>query len=303
LGTGRATPPGTLTNADLAARLDTTDEWIVERTGIRSRQVGGTTSSLAAEAAAAALTASGVVGSDLGAIVVATCTPDRLFPSVASTVAGEVGADCTTFDVNGACAGFVHALVAALGWSLADGRPALIVGADTMTSVTDPKDRSTAVLFGDGAAALVACADPASPGGVLAVHGGTDASSGHILSGDHGGTLHMDGRAVFKAGVRAATSSVRVALEQCDLTPERLDLLVPHQANERITQAIASRLRLPASRVMSTLSHVGNTSAASIPQALAVAEAEGRLADGGLVALCGYGAGMTWATTVLRWAR
>ena len=303
LGTGRATPPGTLTNAELEARLDTTDTWIVERTGIRSRTVGGTTASLAADAGAQALSAAGLPATDLGAIVVATCTPDRVFPSVSSVVAGTLGATCATFDVNGACAGFIHGLVSALAWSAADGKPVLVAGADRMTSVIDPDDRSTAILFGDGAGAMVVAADAGSPGGILAIDGGTDATAADILCCEPGQTIHMEGRSVFKIAVRAAAESIDVALERASMTATEIDLLILHQANERITRAIANRLELSDDQVVSTLAHTGNASAATIPHATSVAVDDGRLTDGGTVVLCGFGAGMTWATALLRWAR
>jgi 3-oxoacyl-[acyl-carrier-protein] synthase-3 len=303
LGTGRATPPGTLTNAELEARLDTTDTWIVERTGIRSRTIGGTTASLAADAGGQALAAAGLTGAELGGIVVATCTPDRVFPSVSSSVAGLLDATCATFDVNGACAGYIHALTSGLAWSSADGRPVLIVGADRMTSVIDPDDRATAILFGDGAGATVVTHDSDSTGGIVAIDGGTDASAASILCCDPGQTIHMEGRSVFKIAVRAAAESIDVALARAGMTPDDLDLLVLHQANERITRAIAARLDLEDRQVVSTLAHTGNASAATIPHALSVADGDGRLPDGTNVVLCGFGAGMTWATALVRWAR
>jgi 3-oxoacyl-[acyl-carrier-protein] synthase-3 len=302
LGTGSALGPCTQTNEEVAERLDTTPEWIAERTGIEARRMGGTTSSLATEAAVAALEDAGVDGADVGVVVVATCTPDLVFPSVASAVAGGTGARGATFDVNGACAGFVHALASALAWSAIDGRPALVVGADTITEVTDPDNRATAVLFGDGAGALVVRADPTSPGGLLALEGATDPTARDILRCERGSTIEMDGRAVFEFAVEAGSGSITEVARRAAVDPADVDLVVPHQSNERIMEAVAERVGIAADRVVSTLRHTGNTSSGTIPHALATARADGRVAPGDLVVLCGYGAGMTRAAALLRWA-
>ena len=302
LGTGSALGPEVQANEEIAERLATTPEWIERRTGIEARRRGGTTSSLATEAAVAALEDAGIDGSDIGVVVVATCTPELVFPSVASAVAGGTGARGATFDVNGACAGFVHALASALGWSRMDGRPALVVGADTLTQVVDPDQRSTAVLFGDGAGALVVQADEASPGGLLALEGATDPTARDILRCDRGAHMHMDGPAVFDFAVEAGSQSVAEVVRRAGLAPDDVDLLVPHQSNERIMDAVAERVGLDPARVVSTLRRTGNTSSGTIPHALATSRAEGRVNEGDLVVLCGYGAGMTRAAALLRWA-
>lgn len=301
LGWGRAHPDSRLTNADLEARLDTTDEWIFERTGISSRWIGGTTAGLSTAAARIALTEAGIDPSELGAIVVATSTPDQRIPSTAALVARELGSSAGGFDVNGACAGYVYALGAAAGWVGLTGRPALVIGTDVMSRIIDPADRGTAILFGDGAGALVIAPAGATASAVLSLHSGTDGTTSEILECAADGFLRMEGRAVFKVAVRAAVESIHAALHQADLEPGDIDLFVPHQANERITSAIAQRLGLRDDQVVSTLGETGNTSAGSIPYSLSVAADAGRLERGKIVVLCGFGAGMTWSTAILRW--
>lgn len=305
LGCGRAHPDHQLTNADLEARLDTSDQWIRDRTGISSRWIGGTTTQLSTDAATIALAAAGVAASELGTIVLATSTPDRTIPSTAALVARDLGSHAGTFDVNGACAGFVYALGSAVGWVELTGKPALVIGADVMSRIVDPDDRGTAILFGDGAGALVIAprAESADHAGsaLLALHAGTDGATVEILECQTGGFLQMEGQAVFKIAVRAAVESITTALTAAGLTPADIGLFVPHQANDRITRSIAQRLGLSQEQVMSTLVDTGNSSAATIPYALSIAADEGRLPRGTIVVLCGFGAGMTWSTAVLRW--
>jgi 3-oxoacyl-[acyl-carrier-protein] synthase-3 len=278
--------------------MDTSDEWIVARTGIHSRRVGGTTTGLAAQAARTAIAQAGPDIEPIAAIVLATSTPDRVIPASAATVAGELGLTCGTFDVNGACAGFVYALIAATGFLGAGS--VLVIGADVMTRVVDPTDRGTAILFADGAGALVL-----APGGgadLLGWHAGTDPSTLDILKCELGDTITMQGQAVFKFAVRAAADSALQALASANVKPGDVDVLIPHQANQRITDALAHRLGLSDDRVVSTIANTGNSSAGTIPFALSVAAADGRLHDGSLVLLSGFGAGMTWASAVLRWS-
>lgn len=300
-GAGLALAPGILTNAQLEDRMDTTDEWIRERTGISERRVGGTTTSLATAACRAALRDAGDVP-EIASVVVATSTPDEAIPSVASQVAGELGATATSFDLNGACAGFVYALAASTPF-VTDGAAALVVGSDVMTRITDPDDRATAILFGDGAGALVIVGDPDTDGGLVGFDAGTQPATHDLLHCPLDGTISMQGQAVFRLAVRAAASSATAALDDAELRPEDIDLFVPHQANQRITDALAARLGLGDDRVVSTISTTGNSSAATIPHALAVAASEGRIPDGAIVLLSGFGAGMTWASAVLRWRR
>ena len=283
LGCGRAHPDGQLTNADLEERLDTTDQWIRERTGICSRWIGGSTTEWSTTAARIALAHADVTPAELGVIVVATSTPDQRLPSTAAMVARDLGSDAGGFDVNGACAGYVYALGAAAGWVELTGRPALVIGTDVMSRIIDPNDRNTAILFGDGAGALVIGPTGDTDSALLSLHSGTDGTTVDILRCEAEGFLTMQGPAVFKVAVRAAVESIKAALDQAGLDASEADLLVPHQANERITTAIAQRLELSADRVVSTLAETGNTSAGSIPYSLSVACDDGRLRRGQIV--------------------
>jgi 3-oxoacyl-[acyl-carrier-protein] synthase-3 len=299
-GTGGALPDGVLTNADLEARMDTSDDWIVARTGIHSRRVGGTTTELAAQAARVAMAHAGPDVEPIGTVILATSTPDRVIPATAAAVAGALGLTAGTLDVNGACAGFVYALAAATGFLATNTGSVLVIGADVMTRIVDPTDRGTAILFGDGAGALLL-----APGGgaeLLGWQAGTDPSTADILKSELGGTISMAGQAVFKVAVRAATDSALQALAAAGVKPGDIDLFVPHQANQRITDALAHRLGLGPDRVASTISETGNSSAATIPYALSVAARDGRLPNGALILLSGFGAGMTWASAVVRWS-
>jgi 3-oxoacyl-[acyl-carrier-protein] synthase-3 len=303
-GVGGAVPDGILTNADLESRMDTSDEWIRERTGIVERRVGGTTAGLAAEAGRIALAQAGAAGAPpVSMVLLATSTPDEVIPGSAAAVAGELGFTCGGADLNGACAGFVYGLVAAGGFLAPGGGSVLVAGSDVMTRITDPHDRGTAILFADGAGAVVLSPAPAgSDAGLLGWHAGTDPSTHDILRCGVGGTIEMAGQAVFKVAIRATTASVLAALEAAGVDASDVDLFVPHQANQRITDALAARLGLGPDRVVSTIDRTGNSSAGTIPFALSVAHDEGRLRDGAIVVLTGFGAGMTWATAVLRWS-
>jgi 3-oxoacyl-[acyl-carrier-protein] synthase-3 len=291
-----------VTNADLETRLDTSDQWIVERSGIRERRVGGTVSGLATQAGHKALERAGVSGSDIDLLVLATCTPDLIVPATSAAVHHALGLSGGAFDVNAACAGFVYALVAAHGAVQAGAaRRVLLVGADCLSLITDPDDRGTAVLFADGAAAVVLEASDADGDGLLSVDMGVDGRAHDLLTCPHGGTMHMEGKEVFRRAVRITVESASSALERAKLVPDDVALFVPHQANLRIIEAAASRLGLPMERVAVVLERTGNTSSASVPLALAAAADAGRLAPGDHVLLSGFGAGMTWASAVLRW--
>jgi 3-oxoacyl-[acyl-carrier-protein] synthase-3 len=301
-GMGTALPPTVLTNADLEHTLDTSDAWIRERTGIRERRVGGSTGELAIAAAQAALDDAGVESSSVDLLILATETPDALMPATSAAVAGALGISCGSFDLNAACAGFTYGLVLADQLVKGGLDRVLLIGADTMWSVTDHDDRSTAILFGDGAGALVLEATADESAGVLGWDAGTDGTQGHILACDLGGTIRMDGQAVFKKAVRVVVDSCRAALERAKLVGGDVDVFAPHQANLRIIDAAVSRLAIPADRSVVVLDRTGNTSAASIPLALHEARRDGRLQDGSIVLATGFGAGMTWASAVLRWA-
>jgi 3-oxoacyl-[acyl-carrier-protein] synthase-3 len=302
-GLGLAAPERVVTNADLEATLDTSDEWIRARSGIAERRWASgaeSTGSLAAEAARAALKAAGRDAGELGLVVLATCTPDQLMPFTAAAVCEAIGARAGSYDINGACAGFVDGLVAAAGLVASAPGPVLVIGAERMSTLVDPADRGTAVLFGDGAGAAVL--EP-GPGGLLGWDAGTDGSLQPILEIPTGARyLHMDGGEVFKRAVRLVCDSVERTLARAGIGPDQLDLLVLHQANVRIIDAVRNRLGLDPAKVVVDLDRWGNTSAASIPIALAEAADDGRLASGHHVLVSGFGAGMSWSTALLRWA-
>jgi 3-oxoacyl-[acyl-carrier-protein] synthase-3 len=302
-GLGTAIPERIITNADLEAYLDTSDEWIVERTGIRERRQAGpndTTASLAIAAGAAAIKDAGLVPDDIGLLIVATATPDQALPAVSAFVQDGLGLHCGAFDVSAACSGFAYGLVTASSL-LAGGtiKSALVIGAETLTRFIDPNDRSTRVLFGDGAGAVVV--QPAPDGmGLLGWDLGCDGSATHILQIPPGKKwVEMDGREVFRRAVRAVVDTSARTLERSGLTAADIDWFVPHQANQRIIDAACDRLHIPAERTIVNVDRFGNTSAASIPLALA----DTPVKDGDVVLLAGFGAGMTWASAAIRWQK
>ncbi|MBO0714914.1 MAG: ketoacyl-ACP synthase III [Acidimicrobiales bacterium] len=299
-GWGTALPPTIVTNADLEARLDTSDTWITERTGIRERRVGGSTGELAVLAGRAALDRAGLTGNDIDLLVLATTTPDQLVPATSADLQQQLGTRGGAFDLNAACAGFVYALVVANALLGTGTTRALVVASDTLSGITDQEDRSTAVLFGDGAGAVV-LEEVAGEGRLLSWDLGADGSALPLLYCDHGGFLKMEGQEVFRRAVRAMVDSARTALEGAKATVADVALWVPHQANLRMIEAANSRLGLPLERTSIVLDRTGNTSSASIPLALAEAADDGRIQPGDLVLLSGFGAGMTWASAVLRW--
>jgi 3-oxoacyl-[acyl-carrier-protein] synthase-3 len=298
-GWGAALPEKVLTNHDLEGWLDTSDEWIVERTGIRERRVGGVTSDLAVEAAQKALASSGRSVGDVDGLIVATTTPDQAVPATASTVQDVLGLTCGAFDVNAACSGFVYALVVAHGLLQVGHRCVLVVGADALSKIVDWEDRGTAILFGDAGGAVVLEADEGDH--VLAWDLSSDGAGRNLLYADIGGTMKMDGQEVFRRAVRIVVSSAEATLERAGHTMADVALMIPHQANQRIMDAAARRLGIADDKVVTTLDRTGNTSAASIPFALAEAAEAGRLQPGDLVLLVGFGAGMTGASALLRW--
>ncbi len=301
-GWGEALPERIVTNDEFAARLDTSDEWIVARTGIHERRMGGTTSKLAVEAGSAALDRAGLVGADVDLVILATTTPDQAIPATSAAVHDALGCRGGAFDLNAACAGFVYALVTADALLRAGHRRALVIGSETLSRVTDQDDRSTAVLFGDGAAAIVVEAG-ATDDLILAYDLGVDGSATSLLYAEHGGHIHMEGREVFRRAVRTEITSIERVLADAGIGPDDVDLFVPHQANVRIIEAVNERLGLSMDKTAIVLDRTGNTSAASIPLALAEAADAGRLNDGDTVLLSGFGAGMTWASAVVRWGR
>ncbi|MGH9086791.1 MAG: beta-ketoacyl-ACP synthase III [Acidimicrobiales bacterium] len=300
-GWGAALPDHVLTNADLERRLDTSDAWIVERTGIHERRVGGSTVALATDAAGRALERARLAPDDIDLLMVSTNTPDQPVPASSARVQAALGLRCGVFDLNSGCSGFVYGLVAADGMVARGLRRVLVVASDTVSRIVDPQDRSTAILFGDAAGAVVLEAVP-GPSAVAGYDLGADGRLGDLIQQDHGGTVAMDGHEVFRRAVRATVGSAQRALDRASVTTDGVALFVPHQANLRIIDAVAGRLGIEPGRTMVVLDRTGNTSSASIPLALAEAADAGRLHPGDLVLLSGFGAGMTWASAVLRWA-
>ena len=311
VGTGSCLPERIVTNAELATRMDTSDEWIRTRTGIRQRHIAEPTqasSDLALPASRAALAAAGVAPADVDLIIVATSTPDYVFPSTACLLQAKLGIKgCAAFDLQAVCSGFVYAL------SVADKlirsgqhRCALVVGAEVFSRILDWEDRGTAVLFGDGAGAVVLRAD--SRPGVMASalhadgsYAGILAVPGNVCGGKITGSpfLRMDGQAVFKFAVKVLDEVARETLAQCDLTVQDIDWLIPHQANVRILEATAKKLGVDASKLIITVDRHGNTSAASIPLALDVAVRDGRIKPGQRILLEGVGGGFTWGAVLV----
>ena len=300
-GYGTALPERVITNHDLAQTLDTSDTWITERTGIKERRIGSTTRALGIEAAQKALAMAGIEGKDLDGLILATTTPDRVIPATASSIQFALGARCGAFDLNAACSGFVYGLNVAHGLIAAGAEQILLVGSETLSRFVDWEDRGTAVLFGDGAGAVVVSAtsgdDNALLGWALDCKGALEKS----LYCDFGDFIYMEGREVFRQAVRIMVATCKDALEAAGLSTEDIDLVIPHQANIRIIQSACEKLGLPEEQTVQVLSWTGNTSSASIPLALADAADSGRLAAGDIALLVGFGAGMTSASALLRW--
>jgi 3-oxoacyl-[acyl-carrier-protein] synthase-3 len=315
-GTGSCLPPQRLTNADMVARLaargvDTSDDWIVERTGIRARHFVGDgvfASDLAAEAARNALAAAGVQGSEIDLIIVATSTPDMVFPSTAAIVQNKLGiAGCPVFDVQAVCSGFIYALTVADAMiRTGTASKALVIGAEVFSRLLDFNDRTTCVLFGDGAGAVVL--EVSDVPGILATDIHADGKHtdilcvpGHVSGGQIMGDplLKMDGQAVFKLAVGVLEETARAALDKAGKTPADIDWLIPHQANIRIMAGTARKLKLPMDKVVVTVDQHGNTSAASIPLALDHAVRAGQVKKGDTLLLEGVGGGFTWGAVLV----
>lgn len=316
-GWGTALPERVVTNADIATLFDTSDEWITERSGIRSRRVAtgpfvdqqpphhppdglGTTAALATGAGRRALTAAGIDPSAVGMVILCTTTPDQLIPATSAAVSAALGTGGGAMDLNAACAGFTYGLVTASGLIASGVDRVLLIGAETLTRATNWADRSNAFLFGDGAGAVVLEA-AAGDSALLGWDVGVDGTLVEVLYADLGQGMVMKGQEVFRRAVRATVESARLSMERAKVTVDDIALFVPHQANIRIMTAVADRLGLPHHRIASVIDRTGNTSSASIPLALGAAADAGRLADGDTVLLAGFGAGMTWASAVWRW--
>jgi 3-oxoacyl-[acyl-carrier-protein] synthase-3 len=301
-GWGAALPDKVVTNNDLAAVLDTSDEWIRDRSGISERRIGGTTAGLAADAGRAALAHAGIKAHDVDLLILATTTPDQQVPATASTVQEMLGLDCGAFDLNAACSGFAYGLVTAFQFVSGGANSVLVIGSETLSRIVDWDDRSTAVLFADGAGAVVLDATEGDSN-LLGWDLGSDGSLRGILDADIGGYIHMDGKEVFRRAVRVMIDSASRTMLQAGVTADDIALVVPHQANIRIIESANAKLGLSMDRTAVNLDRTGNTSSASIPMALADAANAGRLHAGDLVLLVGFGAGMTWASALLRWTR
>ncbi len=318
-GTGSYAPVRVLTNADLERMVATSDEWIQERTGIRERRIAATgeaCSDLAVQAGKRALTASGLVATDLDMILVATCTGDYPLPATACLVQHQLGATrAAACDLSAACCGFVYALSVADAYVKNGMRHVLVIGSEVMSAITDWTDRNTCVLFGDGAGAVVVSASDGERG-ILSTHLRSDGALCELIMVPGGGSrtplsekviterlqyIKMKGNETFKVAVRTLEEIARTTLSANGLRVEDLDLYVPHQANVRILKAVIERLGLPIEKVLLNLDRYGNTSAASIPIALDEAVREGRIKEGSLVMLGAFGAGLTWASAVIRW--
>ena len=321
MGLGMHVPPRILTNHDLEAMVATTDAWIVERTGIRTRHIAEAheaASDMAVPASLAALQDANLRPEDLDLIICATTTPDMIFPATACLVQDRIGANrAGAFDLLAACSSFVYGVISgaqAIGSGMA--RHVLVVGAEVLTKLVDWQDRSTCVLIGDGAGAVVM--GPARNGGVRSAVVGADGSAGDMLKLPAGGSripisqaaidqnLHrarMDGQAVFKLAVRVVPDAIRQAVDRAGLTMDDIACIVPHQANRRILEAIARAMNLPFDRFVSTVETYGNTSAASVPISIWEAVRAGRIREGDHVVLAAFGGGFTWATCVITWGR
>lgn len=289
-----------VTNHDLEQTLDTNDEWITERTGIKERWIGGSTAELSVVSGRAALAMAGVDPSEIDALVLSTTTPDRAVPATSATVGHELGLRCGAFDINAACSGFVYGLVQAHGLIAMGAKKVLLIGTDTLARITDWDDRNTAVLFADGSGAVVleACD---GPGQMVGWDLDADGSAEKYLYCDLGGTIKMEGKEVFRRAVRIMVDSATKSMNHAGVTADDIALVVPHQANTRIIQAACERLGVPPERAAVVLHRTGNTSSASIPLALVDALDHGRVKKGDLVLLVGFGAGMTAASALIRW--
>lgn len=311
-GTGSALPMNRVSNAQLAETVDTSDEWIVERTGIKFRHLaseGETTATLAADAARAALISANMPASDIDLIIVATATPDQTFPATATIVQNMIGANGgVAFDVAAVCSGFLYAFSVAESMIRAGSATnALVIGAETFSRILDWEDRTTCVLFGDGAGAVILSPDDSGKG-ALATKLHADGAHNQLLYVDGGpsttgtvGKLRMKGREVFRHAVTNLTNVLLETLEKANIAPNDVDWVVPHQANSRIIDATAKKLKLPADRVIKTVDQHANTSAASVPLALDVAIRDGRIKEGDIIVLEAMGGGFTWGASVIQY--
>ena len=298
IGWGTALPEKVLTNHDLSAMMDTNDEWITERTGIKQRHIGGSTASLSVASARRAIAMAGIDPASIDGLVLSTTTPDRTVPATSATVQNELGLRCGAFDVNAACSGFVYAYVVAQGLLAIGAKRLLVIGTDTLSRITDWSDRGTAILFADGSGACIVDSTP-DAGQLLGWDLDADGSLEHLLYAEVGGYIHMDGKEVFRRAVRIMIDSAKKSLAKAGLSVDDVKLCVPHQANLRIIDATAQRMGLNPDKVMINIERYGNTTAATIP--LCLWEWEKQLKKGDNIILASFGAGFTWGSIYLKW--
>ena len=300
LSVGIALPDKVVTNHDLEKTVATSHQWIVDRSGIHERRVGGTTAGLAADAGKMAIERSGVDPASIDLLILATTSPDRQVPATASTVQELLGLNCGAMDLNAACSGFVYGLIAAHGFIQMGHNRVLVIGAETLSRITDWTDRTTCILFADGAgASIIEKTD--GPGDLHGWHVDSNGALEDALFCDFDGKIEMAGQAIFKNAVLAMEQAANKSLEMAGLTPDDIDLVVPHQANVRIVEASCKRLGIPYEKTSMVIHRTGNTSSASIPLALEDAWSQGRVNQGDNLLLVGFGAGMTSAAAVITW--
>ncbi|WP_417762838.1 ketoacyl-ACP synthase III [Shewanella sp.] len=313
-GWGKCVPPATLTNDDLATFMETSDEWIKPRTGISQRHISHVdTSELASVAAKRALAAAGLEGSDIDMIILATATPDTLIPNIASTVQANIGANCAAFDINAACSGFLYALSLATGQIRSgSARKVLVIGAERLSFFIDWSRRETAVLFGDGAGAVVVEATDKVEG-VLSYELNNDPEGREILKASFGSGMdrysadsldffiQFDGREIFKRAIQGMANLSAKVLENCDMDKDQVDLVIPHQANERIIDTLVHKMKIDPTKAFVNIANYGNTSAATIPIAICDALEQDLIKPGQHILSCAFGAGLTSAAILLKW--
>lgn len=300
-GWGIGLPENIVTNDDLSKTLDTSDEWIAERTGIRERRIGSSTRELGVLAATEAMKNAGVGPSDFDVLILATTTPERMAPATAPMIANDLGMTCMAMDLNAACSGFMYGVRTAQGLLETGAKRILLIGAEHLSGWVDWSDRNTAVLLGDGGGAAVLEYDE-NVNEILSFVLGSDGASADILTAPHEGFFYMDGPEVYRRAVRVVVDSAEKAMALAGVTPDQISLVVPHQANIRIIQAVCQRLGIDMERAVVTLDRYGNTSSASIPLAYYDALKNGRVKSGEYALMTGFGAGMTWASAVMKWA-
>ncbi len=300
-GWGIGLPENIVTNDDLSKTLDTSDEWIAERTGIRERRIGSSTRELGVLAATEAMKNAGVSPSDIDVLILATTTPERMAPATAPMIANDLGMNCMAMDLNAACSGFMYGVRTAQGLLETGAKRILLIGSEHLSGWVDWSDRNTAVLLGDGGGAAVLEYDE-NVNEILSFVLGSDGASADILTAPHEGFFYMDGPEVFRRAVRVVVDSAEKAMALAGVTADQISLVVPHQANIRIIQAVCQRLGIDMERAVITLDRYGNTSSASIPLAYYDALKNGRVKSGEYALMTGFGAGMTWASAVMKWA-